>query len=113
MTEDLSTPHRPASRWWNDRWAWRGALAAGPLGALAAILHALIVLRAGPPEALIAYAVGGLVAAGIGALLAGPLGAAGTAFRHRHCTPAPAAEAEVTDEAEHRPAHGSWELLSA
>jgi hypothetical protein len=47
----------------------------GPFGALAAILHALLVLRAGYGDALLAYALGALVAAGIGCLLGGSLGA--------------------------------------
>lgn len=67
--------------WWSDRWAWRGALAAAPLGALAAILHALLVLRTGWAEALVLYLIGALVAAGIGCLLGGPLGGAAQALK--------------------------------
>jgi hypothetical protein len=67
--------------WWSDRWAWRGALAAAPLGALAAILHALLVLRTGWEEALVLYAIGAMVAAGIGCLLGGPLGGAVQSLR--------------------------------
>lgn len=77
------------SAWWSDTWAWRGAIAAAPLGALVAILHALVVLRAAPAEALVAYVVGGLTAAGVGCLLAGPLGAAGLALRDRRRPPTP------------------------
>jgi ABC-type uncharacterized transport system permease subunit len=84
----METIARIASRagetaWWSDTWAWRGALAAAPLGALAAILHALVVLRAGWSESLTAYGVGALLAAGVGCLLGGPLGAAGRGLR-RH-----------------------------
>jgi hypothetical protein len=68
---------------WSDRWAWRGALAAAPLGALAAILHALLVLRTGWAEALVLYVIGALTAAGIGCLLGGPLGGAAEARRRR------------------------------
>lgn len=67
--------------WWSDRWAWRGAIASAPAGALAAILHALAVVRAGWADALLAYGLGAMVAAGIGCLLGGPLGAAGQALR--------------------------------
>ncbi|MFP5220217.1 MAG: hypothetical protein ACLGIG_10885 [Actinomycetes bacterium] len=67
--------------WWDDRWAWRGALAAAPLGALAAILHALLVERTSFGEALVLYAVGALVASGIGCLVAGPLGGTANAVR--------------------------------
>jgi hypothetical protein len=85
--------------WWNDRWAWRGAFAFAPLGALAAILHALVVLRVGFGEALTAYGVGALVAAGIGCLLGGPLGAAGCALRERLRRHDPAVEVAAAEEA--------------
>ena len=88
-------PHRTAPSWWNDRWAWRGALAAAPLGALVAILHALTVLRVGVEAALVAYVVGAMAAAGIGCLLAGALGAAWTGLKHRRCAVAPAEQEAV------------------
>jgi ABC-type uncharacterized transport system permease subunit len=98
-TTDPSCRHAGTS-WWNDRWAWRGALAAAPLGALLAILHALVVLRTGVEQALGAYVVGALVAAGIGCLLGGPLGAVGTGLRHRRCIardePAPTRDPELS-----------------
>ena len=76
-----SAAHVPSPAWWSDRWAWRGALVAGPLAALGTILYALLVVRASPVDALVAYAIGGAVGAGIGCLLAGPLGGAVTGFR--------------------------------
>lgn len=85
--------------WWNDRWAWRGTFAAAPLGALAAILHALVVLRVGFGDALVAYGVGALAAAGIGCLLGGPLGAAGCALRERLRRHDPADEVAAVEEA--------------
>lgn len=77
--------HARAGRtaWWSDKWAWRGAFGAAPVGALGAILYALLVQRVGWSEALTAYGIGALVAAGIGCLLLGPLGAAGQALRGR------------------------------
>lgn len=83
-----STRKHPLDRlatatWWSDRWAWRGALAAAPAGALAAILHALLVQRTGVEEALVAYAVGAMAAAGIGCLIGGVLGGANAAVRKR------------------------------
>jgi hypothetical protein len=78
--------HCRADFWWSDRWAWRGALAAAPAGALIAILYALLVLRLPPADALLAYGLGALVASGIGCLLAGTLGAAGAGLQHsRRC----------------------------
>lgn len=79
-TDVLSPP--PAS-WWSDRWAWRGAVAAAPFGALLLIVHALLVLRAPFDQALLAYGVGALLAAGLGFLLMGPLGGAIEASRRR------------------------------
>lgn len=73
--------HDGTCTWWDDRWAWRGALVAAPAGALAAILHALLVLRASFGEALVLYVVGALVASGIGCLVAGPLGGTACAVR--------------------------------
>lgn len=70
--------------WWSDRWAWRGTLAAAPLGALAAIVYSLVVLRLPPVTALLAYGLGAALAAGIGCLLAGPLGGTAVALRRRH-----------------------------
>ncbi|HWH27700.1 MAG TPA: hypothetical protein VNU26_01855 [Mycobacteriales bacterium] len=67
--------------WWDDRWAWRGALAAAPFGALAVVLHALLVLRTSFGEALVLYAVGALAASGVGCLVAGPLGGTACAVR--------------------------------
>jgi hypothetical protein len=78
MTTD---PTRAPATWWSDRWAWRGALGAAPLGALVAILHALLVQRAPFDEALVAYLIGAMVAAGIGCVVLGPLG--GTVATHR------------------------------
>lgn len=69
--------------WWSDRWAWRGALVAAPAGALAAILHALLVQRLGVEESLVAYAAGAMAAAGIGCLVGGALGGANAAVRKR------------------------------
>lgn len=66
---------------WDDRTAWRGAIAAAPVGALAAILHALLVLRLPPVDALVHYLIGAMVASGIGCLLAGILGGALNARR--------------------------------
>jgi len=87
MTASPSTSSPPAPcPWWSDRWAWRGALAAGPLGALVAILYALIVLRMSPTESLLAYLLGAAVASGIGCLLLGPLGASVETIRHRRRT---------------------------
>jgi hypothetical protein len=68
-------------RWWSDRWAWRGAVAAAPLGALAALLFALVELRAAVSVVLLSYALGAAVAAGAGCLLGGPIGAAVEASR--------------------------------
>jgi hypothetical protein len=82
-TRALDRRHRAPATWWNDRWAWRGALAAGPAGALAAILHALAVERAPLEQALVAYLVGAMVAAGLGCLLLGPLGGSVATYRHR------------------------------
>lgn len=69
--------------WWSDRWAWRGTLAAAPLGALGAIVYSLVVLRLPPVPALLAYGLGAALAAGVGCLLAGPLGGAAVALRRR------------------------------
>jgi hypothetical protein len=85
------------STWWSDRWAWRGAFALAPLGALGAILHALLVERASVGDALLAYALGAMVAAGIGCVLGGPLGAFCVAFRARF---RPADEADEAAPAE-------------
>lgn len=84
----MTTSHRTAdpaapNRWWSDKWAWRGAIAAAPLGALVAILYALAVLRLAPAEALLAYLLGAAVASGIGCVLAGPLGASIETLRYR------------------------------
>ena len=81
MLADALRP--PPSRWWDDRWAWRGAFAAAPFGALAAILVALGVFRASYGDALLAYLLGAAVAAGVGCLLGGPLGGALHARRSR------------------------------
>lgn len=89
-------------RWWDDRWAWRGALAAAPFGALAAVLHALLVLRTSFGEALVLYAIGALVAAGVGCLLAGPLGGTACAVRQwraaRLAAPYPDLEPAAADD---------------
>lgn len=78
-TEGPAAPNR----WWSDKWAWRGAIAAAPLGALLAIVYALVVLRLAPTEALLAYLLGAAVASGIGCVLAGPLGAAVETLRYQ------------------------------
>lgn len=87
MTATDPTCRHSGPSWWSDRWAWRGALAAAPIGALLAILHALVAERGGVEQALVAYVVGALAAAGIGCLLGGALGAVGTGLRHRRCAP--------------------------
>ena len=65
-------------RWWSERWAVRGGLVAAPLGALAAIVVALVVLRYGPVPALLAYLLGGLVSGAVGYLLGGLVGSRST-----------------------------------
>lgn len=91
---DQRCEHTTADLWWNDRWAWRGALACAPLGALFAILYALAVLRLGVVDALWAYLLGAAVASGIGCLLGGLLGGAANGWRHRRCDDADAAAAD-------------------
>lgn len=88
-----------AANWWSDRWAWRGALAAAPAGALAAILHALIMQRLGVEESLVAYAVGAMAAAGIGCLIGGALGGAHAAVRARRSRPPRGPDRELVDAA--------------
>ncbi|HVM29133.1 MAG TPA: hypothetical protein VM433_15855 [Mycobacteriales bacterium] len=73
----------PSPTWWSDRWAWRGALAAAPLGALGAILYALATVGFEPGSALLAYLLGAAVAAGIGCLLGGPVGVVVDGVRSR------------------------------
>jgi hypothetical protein len=93
MSATQSTSGRPAPcTWWSDRWAWRGALGAAPLGALVAILYALVVLRTSPTDALMAYALGAAMAGGVGCLLLGPLGASIETVRHRRRQRAAAAD---------------------
>jgi hypothetical protein len=95
----MTRTHEPAprARWWSDRWAWRAAIAAAPAGALVAIVHALLVLRASVSEALVAYVVGAMLASGIACVLAGPLGGAVTAarLRRRRTTATAFADADV------------------
>lgn len=107
MTEQ-ECGHRTADFVWNDRWAWRGALAFAPLGALLAILYALLVLRLTPVDSLWAYLLGAAVASGIGCLLGGTLGGVANGARHRRCSreQAAAADAGYVDAAPaHTPRH--------
>jgi hypothetical protein len=99
--------------WWSDRWAWRGALAAAPLGALAAILHALVERPTDWVAALLAYLVGAMVAAGIGCLLGGPLGAAGVALRQRLAPPAELAPVDVEEAAYVEHEQRTWAAAAA
>ena len=96
MSATQSTSGQPAPcTWWSDRWAWRGALGAAPMGALVAILYALVVLRTSPTDALMAYALGAGLAGGVGCLLLGPLGASIETVRHgRRLRAAPADPAD-------------------
>lgn len=103
MTASQHTSGPPAPcTWWSDRWAWRGALGAAPLGALAAILYALIVLRMAPTEALLAYLLGAALASGVGCLLLGSLGASVETVRHRLRT-----RSDAADDTAHEPAHAA------
>ena len=79
-------PAVSSPRWWSDRWAWRGALIGAPLGALAALLQALVALGFAPVPVLIAYAIGAVAGSGVGCLLGGPLGAVADGWRQRHAT---------------------------
>lgn len=93
MTEQ-DCGHRTTDFVWNDRWAWRGALSFAPLGALAAILYALLVLRLTPVGSLWAYLLGAAVASGIGCLLGGTLGGFANGVRHHGCGKERAAAAD-------------------
>lgn len=91
--------------WWSDRWAWRGALGAAPLGALAAILYALIVLRMEATDALLAYLLGAALASGVGCLLLGSLGGSVETIRHRLRTRDSGYDGEAAgDDTDHEPA---------
>jgi hypothetical protein len=113
---DVVSP--PPARWWDDRWAWRGAIAAAPLGALAGILNALLVERTGFAEALFAYGLWAAVAAGIGCLLLGPLGGTANAVRMRRAERAGRhdadleadPEADLEHDLEHDPEHDAVQL---
>ncbi len=67
-------PRARAAHTWNRKWAARGALSMAPLGALTALVLALIVFRQ-PTPALIAYAAGGAGSAVVGLVLGGAFGA--------------------------------------
>lgn len=58
---------------WDWRWARRGALLLGPLVALVALLHALVVLREPAVTALVHYAVGAAYGALLGLAVGGLL----------------------------------------
>jgi hypothetical protein len=58
---------------WDWRWARRGALLLGPLAALVALLHALVVLREPAVTALVHYAVGAAYGALLGLAVGGLL----------------------------------------
>lgn len=96
MTEQ-DCGHRTTDFVWDDRCAWRGALALAPVGALLAILYALLLLRMTPVESLWAYLLGAAVASGIGCVLGGTLGGVATAVRHRRCAEQPAADPRYAD----------------
>lgn len=58
---------------WDWRWARRGALLLGPLAALVALLHAIVVLREPPVTGLVHYALGGAYGALLGLAVGGLL----------------------------------------
>lgn len=110
-----SRRQRIRTRWFDLRGARRGALALMPLGALAAIVYGLLVLRQWqqPVDALWSYAYGAGAGLVVGAVLGGFVGALGMAVRtwrsapvqtrprstwvrHRRGRPARAVRARVT-----------------
>lgn len=68
-----STAGTGAPYGWDWRWARRGALLLGPLAALAALLHATVVLREAPVTALVHYALGAAYGALLGLAVGGLL----------------------------------------
>jgi hypothetical protein len=58
---------------WDWRWARRGALLLGPVTALAALVHATVVLREPPVTALVHYALGAAYGALLGLAVGGLL----------------------------------------